>query len=259
MIFALNSHEEPNNQQTRLIMKKLLLTFLLILPAYAQAGAIFLSGDSNIFDAYAVNNADNEVLFQNVFNGESVANYGAHSLASFGTTATETFSGTSAPITAAGLAGKSFMIFGYTRSSVSASELSAIADFKNNGGSLFLYGEGNDFYVNVNVAVNQILAAVGSTMTLSTLGSENYGPGGYSTVTDVVGVGPYAAGVNTWITGYTAGINLGSGVAVISGTAGGAFGTAIAMEGASVPAPGILALLSLGLFGMAYTRKRKLV
>ena len=66
-------------------MKRLLLAFLLILPVYAQAGAILLAGDSNIF----ITDADNEVFFQNVFNGKTVVNYSSRSLDGLGTTATQ--------------------------------------------------------------------------------------------------------------------------------------------------------------------------
>ncbi len=223
----------------------------LALPVHASL--IFLSGDSNNFTTAQ----DNEVFFQNVFNGMSVANYSSNSLSGLGTTASETNYGAGATITAAGLSGNDFMIFGYNQSSILAAELTAITDFHNGGGSLYLYGEGNPGFVNVNSAVNSVLSAVGSSMSLSL--TSNFDNSGFTTLAGLVGNGPYAAGVNSWTTGYASMINVGSGQSVISGTAdAGVFGAAIAMEGVSVPEPFSIALLGLGLLGLTFKRRKGL-
>jgi hypothetical protein len=233
-------------------IKLIIAALFLISPLAANAGPIFLAGDSNIFNT----NADNEIFFQNVFNGASVANYADRSLAGLGTSATQANYGGSATITAAGLAGNDFGIFGYNRNSITAAELTAIVDFFNAGGSLFIYGEGNSAFTSVNSTMNQILAAVGSTMSLSL--TDNFDNGGFNTFA-AVGNGPFAEGVNSWSTAYAAAINIGSGSAIISGTADNGFGVAVAFEGArvSVPEPGTLALLGIGMFGMGLARRRK--
>jgi hypothetical protein len=230
----------------------LALFFLLGVIAFpAQASTILLAGDSNIFTT----GEDNEVFFQNVFNGQTVANYSSNSLSSVGVSATETNHGASATITSAGLAGSDFMLFGYNRTSVSAAELTAITNFYLGGGSLFLYGEGNTGFTNVNNAINAVLAAVGSSMSLST--TDNFDESGYTTLTSFSASGPYTTGVNSWKTGYTAKINLGSGSALISGVAdAGFYGAAIAME-AQLPEPGTMVLLGLGLAGLGWQRRRR--
>lgn len=229
---------------------------LALLPA--QASSIFLAGDSNIF----VTTADNEVFFENVFGGMSVVNYSSRNLNSLGVTATETNYGLSTAITSGNLAGNDFMVFGYTRTSVSGSELSAITDYYNNGGSLFLFGEGNPGFTSLNNTVNSILNAVGSTMRLST--TNNFDAGSSTTLTGLVGNGPYADGVNSWTTAYASEILLGSGEAIISGTADLSFGTAVGFEGSNglppspIPVPAAVWLFGSALAGFAgFSRYKK--
>jgi len=228
----------------------------------AQAGGrIFLAGDSNIFDSPAYSSADNEVFFQNVFNGESVASYSSKTLSGLGTTASVTAYGTGTAITSAGLAGHSYMLFGLSRSSVTAAELSAISAFHSAGGHLFLFGEGNTAFSSLNIAVNSILSTVGSSMSLSTSGSDNFDISGYTTLTSFTGTGPYAAGVSSWSTAYASKISVGSGTAVISGVAdAGYFGTAVGLEDSmsAVPEPTSIAMWGFGALGACvYARRRK--
>lgn len=231
------------------------VALMLALPA--QASSIFLAGDSNIFTT----NADNEVFFQNVFNGKTVSNYSDASLNSLGTTASVISYGSYGAVTAASLAGADFMLFGYNRTGVSASELTAITDFYNNGGSLFLFGEGATSFNSLNGVVNSVLAAVGSSMSLSLNAADNLDTSGFTTF-NVTGATPFANGVNTWTTAYASGINLGSGTAVISGQGDNKFGVAIALEDGSQPSPvplpgGLpLAASAIALFGILRKRKQ---
>ncbi len=227
---------------------------LLALPA--SAGSIFLAGDSNIFTT----NADNDVFFQNVFNGQSVVNFSGRTLSGLGTTAVEDSQGTSATITSSLLAGNDFAIFGWNRTSVSASEIAALDAFHDAGGSLFLFGEGATAFNALNGAVNSILSALGSSMSLSLSASDNFKDGGFTTFS-VTGATPFATGVNSWETAFASGINLGSGTAVISGDAGSGFGTAVAVEGLTsapaIPVPGGLPLAASGLIALGWLRRKQ--
>jgi len=235
----------------------ILLPILSLLPVSAHASSIFLAGDSNIFEDSVT--ADNERFFQNVFNGKTVVNYSSRSLAGLSTTAVETFRGAAQNITSADLAGNDFMIFGWTRGGVAASELSAIQGFFNGGGSVFLFGEGATFFNPLNTAVNSILSALGSSMSLSLDRDDNLdfiAP----TEFDVTGATSFAAGVDIWRTSFTAGINLGDGTAVVSGTAdAGVFGTAVALETLApspIPLPAALPMFASALAAFGLWRKR---
>lgn len=234
------------------LIKSLALSLILAVPGYASS--IYLSGDSNIFTTAE----DNEIFFQNVFNGKTVANYSSRSLGGLGTTATETNYGTGATVTSAGLGANDFMIFGYARTSVSASELTAISNYVSGGGSLFLFGEGNTSFTSLNNAVNAILGAVGSSMSLSTtlnldLGGQNIQP-----LQNLVTTGSQTIGVNSWYTAYASLINLGSGTALISGTGNdGVTGAAIAVEVSAVPVPAAFPLLLAALGGLGLVGRRR--
>lgn len=231
----------------------------------ADAAGVFLVGDSNVFTA----SADNEIFLQNVFNNKNVANYGVASLDGLGTTATETLLGGSffpfsAPstITSANLAGNDYAIFGPLRDSVSASELIALNSFVSGGGSLFLTGEGNDAFVETNRAINQILTAVGSSMSLSL--TTNFDNSPFGTSFNATTSGEFGNGVNTWNSGFASSINLGKGTAVVAGSANlNVFGTAVAYEDlrpapSPVPAPAGLPLLASGAIAlMALLRRRR--
>lgn len=218
----------------------------------AMSSSVFLTGDNNIFST----NADNEVLFQNIFDGKKVLRDDAsfRSLSGLGTTATET----SGNVTSANLAGKDFLLTGASRRLVSTTELSVISSFVSGGGSLFLYGDGNPTFSDVNTVMNAILSAVGSSMSLST--TSNFDSGGSTTFATVTAT-PFGDGVDTWENGFASAINLGDGTAVISGDSGEGFGTAVAFEelGAPevVPVPAALPLLASAFAALGFIRRRR--
>lgn len=221
----------------------------------ANAGSVFLAGDSNIFGT----TADNEILFQNVFNNSSVANFSSRSLAGLGTTATQTSYGSSSTITSSSLSGNDFMIFGYNDTNgVSESELFAITEFYNDGGSLFLFGEGNSYFSSLNSSINSILTAIGSSMSLSL--TANLDNSGYTTFNNTAASSPYNTGVNSWQTAYAAQILLGDGTSLVQGVADNGFGVALAYEEhmSPVPVPAAAWLFGSALIGFAAMRRKKL-
>lgn len=232
-----------------------LLLAALAVPAHASS--VFLVGDSNIFTT----NADNEVFFQNVFNGTTVVNYSAESLSGLGTTASETFQGSSSTVQASDLVGADFLIYGFSRNSISAGELSVIDGFVDGGGSLFLIGEGATSFNSLNTAVNSVLSTIGSSMSISLDPGDNFDIGGFTSFS-VTGATPFANGVDTWNTAFAAGINLGSGTAVISGTADNGPGVAVALEelsttAAAVPLPAGLSMMLGALAALGLVARRR--
>ena len=150
------------------------------------------------------------------------------------------------------------MIFGYTRTSVSASELTAISNYVSGGGSLFLFGEGNTSFTSLNIAVNAILGAVGSSMSLSTTLNLDLGGNNIQPLQNLVTTGSQTNGVNSWFTAYASFINLGSGTALISGTGNaGVNGVAIAVETSAVPVPAAFPLLLAALGGLGLVGRRR--
>lgn len=232
-------------------------------PAFASM--VYLVGDSNVATSEAIALGDNEIFFENVFGGKNLANFSDRTFGGF-TTANETNFGSGTAVNAANLAGADFLVFGYNNTSVSAAELSAITNFANSGGSLFLIGEGNTSFANVNATVNSVLSAVGSTMSMSTTDNFDLGAGSpptYENIGSFTASGAETTGVNSWATAFAGSINVGSGSALISGVGDvGNFGVAVAGEAlAPIPLPAALPLMSaaLGLLGLLGIRRRRQV
>ncbi|MEM9880185.1 MAG: hypothetical protein AAF862_13000, partial [Pseudomonadota bacterium] len=210
---------------------------------------------------------DNDQLFKNVLGGKTVVDYSILNFGIVGVTLASDFAA-STPITPAGLAGNDIAVLALGRPQgtlepggfLPDAEINAITQFVDGGGSLFLLGERAPGFNSVNVLVNQILTAVGSTMRLLTTAESNFHDGGAETFA-VTGATPFADDVNTFRIAGAAGIDLGNGTAVISGLASNqfgtgpqpAFGTAVALETlAPVPVPAALPLFgsALGMFAL---------
>lgn len=230
-------------------------TLALVLGTPVMASSVFLVGDSNLFST----TTDNEVLIQNIFDGTSVlsteATYNALTLASLGTTATETIGA----INDTNLAGKDFLLTGYSysRNSFTGAEILSISHFVSGGGSLFLVGEGNPSFSPLNSAINLVLAAVGSTMRLST--TDNFDNGGFTSLSSLTTGTPFGSGINGFTVAYASSISLGTaGQAVVSGIADASFGTAVGFESLSaVPVPAAIWLFGTALIGLVGFGKRR--
>lgn len=232
--------------------------------APAFASNVFLVGDNNIDTTLG----DNEILFQNILNGQNVLNDSALSLGGLGTTANIT----NASITGANLAAQNILVTGFGKSSYSATELDDISTFVTGGGSLFLVGEYNPNFSLLNTSINEILSLVGSGMSLSL--TENLIGAGVVDLVNVTNNTPFGAGVNAWHTGgaqslLLLGLN---GQAVVSGqdprpcdTNGnpicvgvGRIGAVVAYEMLNpIPVPAAVWLFGTALIGLVGFGKRR--
>jgi hypothetical protein len=223
----------------------------------AQAGVILLSGDSNTTDT--LNAVGNEqTFFSNVLGGgntvavlDFIANvYGSASNTDtevdtfFDSLAGVTSTLISGAVTDALLAGVDLFVVPLPDDNFAAAEVAAIADFLSGGGTLFLLGENNNVVFDIpNGAINQLLAALGSGMSLSDAALS--GPG-------VLAVDPYTAGLNDLR--FVAGSQVVGGTAIYSTQAGAGL---IAREGrvTQVPEPATLLLFGAAA-GVAGLRRR---
>lgn len=248
---------------------KLLATCALFFGFSAQvfAAGVFLVGDNNIFTTQG----DNEILFQNIFNNQSVLNDTTITspLSGLGTTAAVT----DGSISAANLAGQDYLMTGFNRPAYSATERTDIVNFVNGGGSLFLIGEYNTNFSALNTSINEILLDIGSTMSLSL--TQNLIDAGPVDLVSVSNSTSFGAGVNAWHTdGAQSLINLGlNGQAVVSGQdprpcsigsvpvcdGVGEIGTVVALENLSpIPVPAAIWLFGTALIGfVGMSRRRK--
>lgn len=230
------------------------------------AAGVFLVGDSNIFTTQE----DNEILFQNIFNGQNVFNDTSYSLAGLSTTANVT----NGMISSANLTGQDFLITGCCRTTYSNPERTTIVDFVNGGGSLFLIGEYNPNRTDTNIAVNQLLTDLGSTMSLSL--TDNLIGAGPVVLDSVTNSTVFGAGVDSWYTeGAAVLILLGlNGEAVVSGRdpricnpdglpnceGVGSLGAVVAYDALSpIPVPAAVWLFGTALIGLLGLQKRRQV
>lgn len=228
----------------------LLCIFGLFAASSASAGLIIASGDST--PAFYAADSDNDVFFANILAGGTSVLGHELSNSSIGmnlsgyynslTGVSSTYLDNSA-ITAAMLTGVDLFITGLREGGLSTSELSALTDYVNAGGSVMFMGE----YTYPFDSINAALASIGSGMSL------------VAPLTDIgthpAGVVPDAltTGVTNFSYGYTYGV-LG-GTALFTDSTGRTF-MAYESTGTKVPEPSSLLLFGTALLGLAFSRKK---
>lgn len=224
-------------------MKKLALAALLTSAfSTANAGVIMVSGDTNI--------GANGQFFSNVFGGQDVLSLNT------GTSAwnTSNFTGTvdnytasfstATNLTSSISAGIDWLIAATDRL-YSNTQLSFISEFLNNGGNVFVAGEGS-LYTEERNAANQLLDYLGSSIDVL---SSNFSGSSSALISN-----SYTAGAPSFSYAYSAALAGGTG---LYGASNSRYNVAIENYSVGVPEPSVLALLGLGIAGFGLSRKRR--
>jgi len=241
------------------------LVALVVLIAFASSAnaLLLLSGDGNITTSIGGSN-DNDVFFSNVLQGGSSVTIHegfqgggtslfAENIDNFynslvGVSSSIVTSGTT--ITDASLAGSDLFISILPEDNYTAGEISAMSSFLGGGGSIFFMGENGGFDT-YNSSINDALLGLGSSMSILLNSTFD---GGFQLATgSQIAVDALTAGVNSFSYAAPNEVMVNGGTALIFGTQSQPF---ISYESTTVPEPSILALLSIGLFGFGFIRRK---
>ena len=253
-------------------MRRLLMAAVLgmLVTGRADAGLILASGDANITAALTGNEVatdpGNQRFFRNLLGGGSRVLVAADASGQFATLAGyansfyNSIAGvsstlTSSPITAANLAGIDLFLSGARRATYSASEIAALLEFSQAGGTILVEGDGTNFE-SINATADGLLLGLGSGLSIVTAGLDS----GYRTATgDHIIADPLTAGVSSFTYAYTS-VVVSGGSKLFTTENGSTFVATNVAPAVATPEPGTLAsaasgLVALGFYG--YRRSRR--
>ena len=224
---------------------------------------LILSGDGNITRDLGVV-AGNDTFFTNVLQGgSSVTIHEGHQgdgTSLFAENIDNFYNGaggvsssilsSATTITDASLAGSDLFISILPENNYMASEISAMSSFLTGGGSIFFIGE-NGFFDTNNLIINNALLDLGSSMSI--LLGTTFDNGFHLATGSQIATDSLTAGVTEFSYAAPNEVSVNGGTSLFYGTQGQAF---VSYESASVPEPSVMALLSLGLVGIGFARRK---
>lgn len=214
----------------------------MLVSTQVQAGTIMAMGDSNI------GNANNNTFFSNVFGGQDVLYDSTHwSVTNWSSTA-DNFSSSwdyNTTIDDSTLATYDWFV-ATGAESYTASEVAALNTFLDNGGSVWVVGEG-PLYTTINNNSNALLGALGSSMTFA----------GSSALSGAIGINAdtFTTGVTSFSYIYAGGIGVSGGTSLI--TIGGDTVCAYETTSDPIPEPATTLLFGTGLAGLAAVNRKR--
>ena len=221
-------------------LKTALVSTVLVVSSFANAGLIIASGDSNINDSL------NTQFFNSLFGGQEVigrnGSLNTWATNNWGAFATSTATSYTTTSSISSSLSADWVILG-SGSTITASEFSFLDSFVNDGGNLWVVGEASG-YTAINAVATSVLNHFNTGMNISE--ATVYATGTASSEAILLGGGPsFKVNWASYITGGTALYSDNNGAIISS------FNTT------SVPEPSTLAIFALGIMGLAARRFKK--
>ena len=257
--FLTNITNGVNQMITNKIAQLVAIVALIAFSSSANA-LLLLSGDGNITSTIGGSN-DNDVFFSNVLQGGSTVTIHQTDLGlNFAGNLNNFYNGltgVSSSIIASGntitsgqLSGSDLFVSILPEDNYTAGEISAMSSFLSGGGSIFFMGENGGFDP-YNSRINDALLGLGSSMSIML--NSTFDTGFRLATGSQIAVDALTTGVNSFSYAAPNEVMVDGGTALLFGTQNQPF---ISYESTTVPEPSILALLSIGLFGFSFIRRK---